>query len=507
MTDIPTSRDQNNDSEFVAAVDLGSNSFHLVIARLDSGRLVVVDRIREIVRLGGGLNAKSNLTPQTQKRALECLRRFGQRLRDVPATNIRAVGTNTFRKAHNIDQFLPQAEGALGHVIEVITGREEARLIYESVCYGLSENSEKQLVVDIGGGSTEVIVGTGHAPHLVESLYIGCVSLTKSRFPNGRISRERMLQAEQDAQLEVRAIHRKYREHGWNKVLGCSGTIRAVGGVLQQLNWCNGTIERQALDRLREKILMYKHTSELFDIGFDSTRCEVLPGGFAIVWALFDLLEIDSMEVSELALREGVMYDLLGRLRNNDARQHTVQSLINHWSIDVDHANRVQDFTLNLYDQTNSAWFANLPETRNLLKWAAMLHEIGLSIAHAKYHEHGAYLLQFSDMAGFSRSEQTALATLVRVHRRKFPENFLDATTHLPKRILKRLCVLLRIAVLLHRPRTDRVDLEVECKVKKKKIEMTFPSGWLNQHPLTRADLVQEKQYLQSVGINLCVRT
>ncbi len=497
------------DAEFIAAVDLGSNSFHLVIARLENGRLVVVDRIKEIVRLGGGLDSHSNLTPQAQKRALGCLCRFGERLRDVPSSNIRAVGTNTFRKAKNIHQFLPEAERSLGHSIEVITGREEARLIYESVCYGLSaENAENQLVIDIGGGSTEIIAGSGHSPHLVESLYIGCVSHSQTHFRNGRITEERMVRAEQAAQLEIRAVNKQYRDHGWEKALGCSGTIRAVGGAIELLNLGNGIISKQALQQLREEILNRKHTSDLVELGFDSDRCEVLPGGFAIVSALFELLKIKKMQVSDLALREGVMYDLLGRLRNEDARELTVQALTKQWAVDQSHARRVQDSALSMYDQVKTRWFAEYPQTRNLLSWAALVHEIGLSIAHAKYQEHGAYLLQNSDMAGFSRSEQTALGALVRWHRRKIPKEEFDAySTQLPKRIMRRLCVLLRLAVLLHRPRTARHGLSVTCKAKKKQISIEFPTDWLNQHPLTRADLIQEKLYLQQAGIHLSVVT
>ena len=505
MSEFPTSIGSATEVESVAAVDLGSNSFHLVIARQEKGRLVVVDRIKEIVRLGGGLDENSNLTDDAQTRALNCLRQFGQRLRDIPATNIRAVGTNTFRKAHNSAEFLPKAEKALGHSIDVITGQEEARLIYESVGYGLSESSSNRLVVDIGGGSTEVIVGSGHDSHLAESLYIGCVSLTASRFPDDRIDEERMFRAELDAQLEIRAIHRNFRDHGWDKVLGCSGTICAVGEALRQLQWSDGTIDKDSLDRLRREILSCNHSSELVKLGFEPTRCEVLPGGVAILCALFEWLGIQSMQISDLALREGVMYDLLGRLRNDDARQRTVTSLAEHWSIDKIHAQRVRDLALNIYDQVKDKWFADATDERNLLGWAATLHEIGLSIAHAKYHEHGAYLLEFSDMAGFSKPEQAVLAILVGSHRRKLLKTFSATSTHLRVRTLKRLCVILRLAVLLHRPRTDRVDLSVQCSAKKKTISLKFPNEWLNLHPLTKADLTREKMHLEGVGLNLRV--
>ena len=482
---------------------MGSNSFHLVIASYESGRLVVVDRIREIVRLGGGLDENSNLTVDAQQRALECLRRFGQRLRGIPATNIRAVGTNTFRKARNIDKFLPRAQTALGHEIEIITGREEARLIYESVCYGHSDGVDNQLVVDIGGGSTEIIVGQNHDPHLVESLFIGCVSLTRSKFPNGDISYDHMAMAILDAQLEIRMVHKQFVEHGWNRVIGCSGTIRAISNAMQTLGLGNGSIERKHLHDLRDKIVKCKHVTKLVDLGFDPTRCEVLPGGFAVVYGLFELLNIDSMEVSELALREGVMYDLLGRLRNEDARERTVQSLMKQWAIDEYHAHRVRDIALTFYDQVEAHWFPDMPGARSLLNWATVLHEIGLSITHTKYHEHGAYLLEFSDLPGFSRLEQVALATLVRLHRRKINLETVRSTPYMSKKILIRLCILLRLAVLVHRPRTDRVDLSIQCKVSKKTIDIIFPSGWFEAHPLTRADIEQEKYFLETIDYQL----
>ena len=501
--------DPSDSSQFVAAVDLGSNSFHLVIGNLDSsGRLIIIDRIREIVRLGGGLDANSNITVNAQNRALDCLRRIGQRLREIPASNIRAVGTNTFRKAKNAHHFLINAQNALGHDIEVITGREEARLIFESVCYGDSiELADKILVADIGGGSTEIIAGHEHSPNIIESLYIGCVSLTKKHFANGRISMDRLQRAEQEAQLEMRSVRRQFCDHGWNKTIGCSGTIRAVGNAICSLNPNHTSITSDSLNSLQDKLLECRHTSDLVDLGFEMNRCEVLPGGFAIVCAMFKQLNIESMEISDLALREGVLYDLLGRLRNNDARERTVNSLIDHWSIDRKHANRVRTIALKIYDQIEPHWFENYSGARRLLGWASMLHEIGLSISHTKYQDHGAYILEFSDMAGFSRYEQLALGILVRWHRRKLPEHFPNHSTHLPKRILKRLCIVLRIATLLHRPRTDRLDLRVTCRVNTKRIELIFPENWLNQHPLTRADLIQEKQYLKKVGFELRVHS
>ena len=313
-----------------------------------------------------------------------------------------------------------------------------------------------------------------------------------------------MIRAEQAAQLEIRAIHKKYRDHGWEKVLGCSGTLRAVGAGVAFLNQGNGVISKTTLSELREAVVLKNHTSHLTDLDFDPTRCEVLPGGLAIVCALFEMLGIEQMQISNLALREGVMYDLLGRLRNDDARQHTVQSLIDHWSVDIEHAVRVQKSALEFYDQVLESWFDNESDYRSLLSWAALLHEVGLSIAHAKYHEHGAYLLQYSDLAGFSRSEQSNLGALVRWHRRKFDVMAMqNGSFQLSNKHMYRLCILLRLAVLLHRPRTDRQEMIVDLSACRETIDLKFSRSWLETHPLTRADLKQERRYLALAGFKL----
>ena len=307
----------------------------------------------------------------------------------------------------------------------------------------------------------------------------------------------------------MRTIHRKFVDHGWQRTIGCSGTIKAVAASLKHLELSSGTIDKESLAELRSRILQFRHTSELMELGFNVRRSEVIPGGFAIVSALFNMLNIEKMEVSEHALREGVMYDLLGRLRNDDARERTVYALAEHWSVDQVHANRVQAIAQAMYDQNVGTWFERNPEVRNLLLWASFLHEIGLAVTHAKHHEHGSYLLQFTDMAGFSRAEQISLAVLVGSHRRKWPDEFNSsvAYSHVSRKTMKRLCVLLRLAVLLHRPRTDRLDLSLMCHAEKKSVILQFPPGWLNQHPLTMADLKQEKLYLRKAGIVLKVKS
>ncbi len=505
----PTAEDESK-SGFVAAADLGSNSFHLIVGKIEYGRFVTVDRLREIVRLGAGLDEDLHLTQQAQDRALTCLSHFRQLVQGIPRSNFRAVGTNTLRKARNSDDFIRKAQQVLGHPIEVITGHEEARLIFTSVCHGTSDLDERKLVIDIGGGSTEVIAGTdleSDSPSVLESLYVGCVSVTQSYFQDGLITRHRMHQAELDAMLEVRTCAKKFADFGWDRAIGCSGTIRAVAGVLQSLGWEDGSITPASLYKLINTISEFENVSELAKLGFDPDRCAVLPGGISILAALFELLKIDRMHVSDNALREGVIYDLLGRMRNEDVRSNTVEALAHAWSVDLKHAGEVCATTLHLYDQVAEDWELHNPEFRDLLTWSAQLHEIGLQISHAQYHKHGAYLLEHSELAGFSRPAQTALARLVRAHRRKFPVKDLKIQTHLPKGVIQKLCVLLRIGVLLHRSRTNRETSGIRCSVDKKVIHLKFPGGWLTDHPLTLRDLIRERKYLKSANFTLRVNS
>ncbi len=497
-------------SEFVAAADLGSNSFHLIVGKVDHGRFVTVDRMRNIVRLGAGLDENMNLTEESQNRALAALSEFGQLVQNIPSTNFRAVGTNTLRKAHNAAQFLKKAQSALGHPIEVISGQEEARLIYTSVCYGRPNNKERKLVIDIGGGSTEIISGTDvseNSPDLLESLYVGCVSLSRAHFEDGKITRHRMHQAELDAMLEIQTCNQAFLKRGWDRAIGCSGTIRAVANALQHLGWGSGQIKREALYRLINSISALNDVGELGTLGFGEDRYAVLPGGISVLAALFELLKIDTMHVSDEALREGVIYDLLGRLRDEDVRDYTIEALAKSWRVDRAHALQVRSTALGLFDQVADDWDLVDPEHRSLLAWAAELHEIGLSISHSQYHKHGAYLLENSELAGFSRPEQSALARLVRGHRRKFPYKELANQTHLPKSVMRKLCILLRVGVLLHRSRTAAATGIVRCHVDENQIYLQVPNGWADEHPLTFQDLMREGKYLRSAKFELRINS
>ncbi len=496
MSEQPTAEGK---ASTIAAVDLGSNSFHMVVARPVNGHLNVLDRLREPVRLASGLDAAGNLDAEAQQRALACLERFGQRLRDMPPGSVRAVGTNTLRKARNSDDFLDAAAAALGHPIEIISGLEEARLIYLGVSHSLPASPGHRLVMDIGGGSTELIIGEGFEPIYMESLYMGCVSLSQAWFSDGDISAKAFRRAEIAAGQELQAIEQDYRRLGWAEAVGSSGTIRAVGDVVQAMGWSENGITLPALQRLREAMIAAGHVGRVAAAlqGLPPERAAVFPGGVAILIATFAALGIERMQVSDGALREGLLYDLMGRIRHEDVRSRTINVLKDRYNVDKDQAQRVNDTATYCLHQVMQAWKLEEECAASLLDWSARLHEIGLAVAHSGYHKHGAYLLEFSDMPGFSRQEQKALSALVRSHRRKFSPAVFRVLPEAQRERLMRLAILLRLAVLLHRSRADIALPPFYMDADGKSLTLRFPAGWLELHPLTQADLAQEAEMVK----------
>ncbi|CAK0768688.1 Exopolyphosphatase [Gammaproteobacteria bacterium] len=492
----------------MAAVDLGSNSFHMIIARVVEGGLHTLDRMREMVRLGGGLDAEGNLDNASRIRAIHCLERFGQRLRGMPPGSVRAVGTNTLRQARNASAFLRQAREALGHPIEIIAGREEARLIYLGVSHSLPDTPNNRLVIDIGGGSTELIIGESFEPKHRESLVMGCVSYSLRFFSQGILSPSAMRAAETAAAQELQVIRPKYRNIGWQTAIGSSGTINAIQDILRANRWSNDGITLQGLQTLRQALLAAGNLAALNLPGLQPERVPVLPGGVAILLAIFECLDIKQLTVSDGALREGLLYDLLGRLLDEDVRDRTIRALIRRYHVDLPQARRVERTALALLAQGGRGNSYTLPadEHHHMLSWAALLHELGLTIAHSGYHRHGAYVVDNSDMPGFSRPEQQFLAALIRGHRRRLPMELFEALPEGRFEAAWRLCVLLRLAVLLHRSRshdTTLPELNIHFKPDKRSLRLSFPEGWMDCNPLTQADLNEEVMYLKAAGIKL----
>ena len=489
--------------DVLAAVDLGSNSFHMVVARYMHGQLVIVDRLRETVRLAAGLDEHGRLSRESMQRAHECLERFGQRLSDMQARSVRAVGTNTLRKARRRGAFMDRARDALGHPIEIISGVEEARLIYLGVAHTTPQEGGHRLVVDIGGGSTELIVGEGLADKRLESLYMGCVSLSARHFPDGEITDTRMKKARTAAQLELEPVTARFRRSEWDFAWGSSGTLRAISEVLQAREPSSAALDRAGLESLLEDCLRAGSTARLKLPGLPADRLEVLPGGLAIILEVFDRLGIESMRVADGALREGLLYDLLGRLTDEDARVRSARAMEARFHVEAAQADRVEATALGFLRQVRRDWQLDDGFTDLVLGWAARLHEVGLDISHSHYHRHGGYLLAHADMPGFPNHEQQILAALVSNHRRKLQLAVLDDL--MPPWHVKapRLIVLLRLAVLLHRGRGPRSLPDIRIAVRAKHVQMVFPRGWLAEHPLTAVDLEQEAEYLAAAGMKL----
>ena len=486
-----------------AAIDLGSNSFHLVVATSANDRIQVIDRHKEMLGLAAGLGADNRIGKAKAQEALNCLERFGERLRHIPAANVRVVGTNTLRQASNGAEFIAEAERRLGHGIEVVSGREEARLIFMGVSYALQDNGGRRLVMDIGGGSTELIVGRPFQPELLESLDIGCINLSERYFAGGQLSTPRMTKAVLGTRQELEPLEQAFRAGAWENAIGASGSLLCIRDICLKQNWCQDGITRDALDRLRHAICSVKQSSQLQLAGLPTSRQSSIAGATAILSATFDALQIDQMDCSDGALREGLLLDLVGRNLHRDIRDHSVQDVARRYQVDQAQAARVAQTVLHLREQVARAWEIDAPQTAWLLRWAANTHEIGLDISHSQYHRHGQYLLQHMDLPGFSQGEQRRLALLVRAHRRKFPVSEFEQLPARERKTLLRLAALLRLAVVLHRSRTAGDLPAYRMHAQDDSLRLYLPTDWLSARPLTQLDLEKEAEQLAPSGIQL----
>jgi exopolyphosphatase/guanosine-5'-triphosphate,3'-diphosphate pyrophosphatase len=424
----------------------------------------------------------------------------------MPSRNVRAVGTNTFRQARNTRRFLVQCERALGHDIEVLPGREEARLIYLGVAHELPDDAGRRLVVDIGGGSTECIIGEHFEPVEADSLYMGCVGYSLKYFPGGRLRARGMEQAEIAARLETQSIQRRYRALGWNDCVGSSGTVLHIDALLRENGFSRDGVTLKGLVKLRKALLSAGSIDALSLRGLQPDRLAVLPGGLAILIALFEALHIHRLQASSGALREGLLYELVGRKRHEDIRDHSIRRIAEHYHVDLEQAARVERAALRCFEQVASDWGIDRDVGERLLSWASRLHEIGLSVAYAGYHKHSAYLVTHSDMPGFSRDDQQVLAAVILGHRRKMPAAVLDSLPPEHVGAAWRLCVILRLAVCLNRSRSQAPLPRFRLRVRKSGLALDFAGRWLEQHPLTAADLREQAERLAEVGFELRVR-
>jgi len=458
-----------------------------------------LDAVREVVPLGGGLTADKRIDRATQVRALESLAKLAERLRGFPRQAVRAVGTNALRVAKNAPQFLREARQVLGFPIEIISGREEARLIYLGVAHALPVSAQRRLVIDVGGGSSEFIIGTGFEPQLTESLYMGCLSYSLKFFADGKIDKPRMKAAELAARQELAGIVHAYRAAGWDEAVGSSGTARSMENILRENGFADEGLTREGLERLRALLIKHEKADPDRIAGLRPNRAPVLPGGLAIMSAALDELGIEAMKVSEGALRHGVLYDLLGRVQHRDMREATVTQFVRRYHIDAAQAERVRNLSLKIYDGLAPGAERDEDVDRLVLEWAAKLAEIGLSIEHAQYHKHSAYVLSNADMPGFSRMEQARLARVVLAHRGKLSK-VQDAGLEGAD---WKLVFALRTASLILRSRTDSKLPFLRVAADAGGFAIDLPQSWLDENPLSADALDAEIGHWKSLGMKL----
>ncbi|MCY4051880.1 MAG: Ppx/GppA phosphatase family protein [Gammaproteobacteria bacterium] len=488
--------------DYIATIDLGSNSFHMLIAvEGEEGGIRVVDRVREMIRLGAGLQDDRTLSEKSQQRALECLKRFRERLSAIPSHRVSVVGTNTLRVARNSREFLARAEEVLGYPISIISGHEEARMVYLGAAFGLAVSNQKRLVIDIGGGSTEIIAGQGYRPLQLDSLYIGCVSLTRRFFHDSRITEKRMNTASQYVRRELETIVNKYRQIGWDEVVGTSGTIRAIDKLSRSLGIKKDWISQDGIDAIRSWMLENQSSENLLLVS--EQRRPVFIGGFIILSELLNEFGMDRIDVSDGALREGVAYDLIDRLHDEDARFSAVRELAKFFGSDVSQAERVGKLSGLLLDQVQKNWDLKEDIDHKLLFWAAQLHEIGIGISYSHHHVHGAYIIENSDLDGFSRQAQRMLALIVGNSRQKPRFNDIEWLGPQNSLKIKRLTVILRLAITFYRGRSDITLDEAKLQAFGNSLILILSSKWSHSHPLTVFDLQTEKDYLANAGFNI----
>ncbi len=500
----PAEQTPIRDDELLAAVDMGSNSFHMVVARMEHGEPRVIDRLREPVRIAAGLRADGTLDADRRTRALTCLARFGQRIAGLPSMRVRAVATNTVRRLASPQTFLSAAEAALGHPIEVVSGREEGRLIFLGAAHDLPASREPRLVIDVGGGSTEFIIGRALAPLHTESVQAGCIASTLRFFPGGKLTAKRWQKARGELGVLLQQFAEDYREAGWQDAYGSSGTARSIGAVVQAMKFSEDGITAQSLASLREALIEQGQISALKLPGLADDRAPVIAGGVVILEAAFEALGIERIRVCQSSMREGLLWDLIGRAGGSDPRTASIDALAARYGVDRAQARRVESTALMLFDQVAQQWKLDA-DAREWLSWASRVHEIGLAIAHSQHHHHGAYILRHADLAGFSRQEQQLLAAVVQMHRRK-PDK--AVVTALPQRyrvLSRQITALLRLAVLFRRARRAESLPQMRLGASNKSLRLSLPAAWFSQHPLTEADLQQEQSPMAELGVKLTI--
>ncbi|MEQ5184013.1 exopolyphosphatase [Providencia rettgeri] len=484
----------------IAAIDLGSNSFHMVIARIVNGALQVLTRLKKRVHLADGLSDTNELSEEAMERGLACLSLFAERLQGFTPDNVCIVGTHSLRVATNVEEFLRRAKAIIPYPIEIISGQEEARLIFMGVEHTQPEKGRK-LVIDIGGGSTELVIGEKFEPILIESRRMGCVSFARHYFPNETISPDNFNRAYLAACLKLESTAILFKKQVWDVAMGASGTIKAVHAVIVEMGDRDGIITRERLEKIKQVALKYKTFKSLEIPGLSSDRKQVFVPGLAILIAVFDSLDIKELRLSDGALREGVLYEMEGRFRHQDIRQRTALSLAEHYNIDREQAKRVLKTMEELYYQwrQQNPKQAN-PQLESILIWAVMLHEVGLSINHSGMHRHSAYILQNTNLPGFSQEQQLLLATLVRNHRRAIKYDEIPKFNLFKRKQFMPLIQILRLSILLNNQRqSTTTPSSMRIETDEGHWTLFLPAQYLAHNALMLLDLEKESAYWEEV--------
>lgn len=501
---VPTLSDREEvlpDGSLLAALDLGSNSFHLIIARVEHGELRPVETLAEKIQLGAGIE-NGQLAEDAIKRGLDCLSRFSQMLESLDIQRVRAVGTHALRIARNRRHLTFPGSKILGVPVDVIYGREEARLVYLGVAHSLADDAQSRLVIDIGGGSTEFIIGEKFEPKYLESLQIGCVSYATKFFSDGIISRASYRSARDKALLEISPISHQFNPDNWKECVGSSGTLQAIEEILVANDWSDGGITHTGLMKLEETLLSFPDMDSIDLNGLAESRRNVIVSGVAIASAVFLGLEIQHMRTSKGALREGVLYDLLGRLTHEDVRERTINALMQRYTVDGDIAAAVERRARVFFNATRNRWKLSGSDW-HLLHWVARSHEIGMAISHKHYNRHSSYLLRHADLPGFSQDEQESLALLARGHRGKLNESLLAEVSEQDKSRFAQLLSIIRLAALFKYVEKLEQLPEFTIAANGNSLVLGFGKNWLAEHPLTASELSSEQSQLEKIGMKL----
>ncbi|UJF19398.1 guanosine-5'-triphosphate,3'-diphosphate diphosphatase [Vibrio sp. SS-MA-C1-2] len=490
---------QTSPSLYVA-IDLGSNSFHMLVVRQVYGSIQTVAKIKRKVRLAAGLDSKNQLSEEAMQRGWHCLRLFAERLQDIPSENIQIVGTAAMRTATNIEQFIEPAEEILGHKINVIPGKEEARMIYQGVAH-TSGGKDNRFVVDIGGASTELIIGKGFQAEALNSLHMGCVTWLEQYFNDQRLTKENFERAITAAKKVLQPIVSEYTSLGWDVCIGASGTVQA----LQEIMLAQGMdeiITLKKLYRLQRQAMEYEQLLELDIEGLTLERALVFPSGLSILIAIFETFEINAMTLAGGAIREGIVYEMISDMRHQDICQRTLTSLQQRYQLDSQYGELVSNFSQALLKQCEEEW---IPESQgaSLLHAAALLHEIGMNISYKNDGEHSAYLIKHLDLPGFTQAQKMLLAELLRRYRESFTP--LPNQHAISKLSADRILQLLRLSVILsHRRDKDKLP-KVTIKTVGEQMQITLPETWLANNPLMNAELELELDRMTDLGWELTI--